>query len=106
MTISELAAQVRSDAGPDILANFIAIPRSGASQAQQAVMSGLMKAAAVAQSAPPAPGVPQPAAAPLSAPVYSAAQRFAALPPAVRHAWLVRHLAALRAGRITLAQLP
>ena len=106
MTISEFAAQVRSGAGPNILANFLAIARSGASQAQQAVMTGLMKAAAVAQPAPPAPGVPQPAGAPLSAPVYSAAQRFAALPPAVRHAWLMRHLAALRGGRITLAQLP
>ena len=35
-----------------------------------------------------------------------AAQRFAALPAAARHAWLVEHLAALRAGQITLAQLP
>jgi hypothetical protein len=34
------------------------------------------------------------------------AQRFAALPAAARHAWLVEHLAALRAGQITLAQLP
>ncbi len=39
-------------------------------------------------------------------PGYAAAQRFAAQPAAVRHAWLVRHLAALRAGQITLAQLP
>ena len=39
-------------------------------------------------------------------PGYAAAQRFAAQPAAVRHAWLVRHLAALRAGRITLGQLP
>ena len=36
----------------------------------------------------------------------AAAQRFAALPAATRHAWLAAHLAALRAGRITLAQLP
>jgi hypothetical protein len=40
------------------------------------------------------------------APIAAAARRFAALPPAVRHDWLVTHLAALRAGRITLAQLP
>ena len=32
-------------------------------------------------------------------PGYAAAQRFAAQPAAVRHAWLIRHLAALRAGR-------
>jgi len=39
-------------------------------------------------------------------PIAAAAQRFAALPAAARHAWLATHLAALRAGRITLAQLP
>ena len=37
---------------------------------------------------------------------YAAARRFAALPALARHAWLMRHLTALRAGRITLAQLP
>jgi hypothetical protein len=35
-----------------------------------------------------------------------AATRFAALPAAARHAWLASHLAALRAGQLTLAQLP
>jgi hypothetical protein len=73
---------------------------------QKAVMAALMKVAAVPRSTPPAPGVPQPAAAPLPAPSSAAAQRFAALPPAVRHDCLVKHLAALQAGRITLAQLP
>jgi hypothetical protein len=37
---------------------------------------------------------------------YAAAQRFAALPASARHAWLVRHIAALRAGQITLEQIP
>jgi len=37
---------------------------------------------------------------------HAAAERFAALPAAARHAWLATHLAALRAGHITLAQLP
>ena len=36
----------------------------------------------------------------------AAQQRFAALPAAARHAWLVSHLAALRAGRITLSEIP
>jgi hypothetical protein len=45
---------------------------------------------------PPGPGTP----------VFAAARRFAAWPAAARHAWLVTHWAALRAGRITLAQLP
>jgi hypothetical protein len=38
--------------------------------------------------------------------VVSAAQRFAALSASARHAWLAAHLAALRAGTITLAQIP
>ena len=42
----------------------------------------------------------------LQAQVDAAAQRFAALPAATRHAWLAAHLAALRAGQLTLAQLP
>jgi hypothetical protein len=49
--------------------------------------------------------MPPPGPAPGS-PAYAAARRFAALPASARHTWLVRHLAALRAGRITLAQLP
>ncbi len=38
--------------------------------------------------------------------ISAAAQRFAALPAAARHAWLAAHLAALRAGQLPLAQLP
>ena len=61
----------------------------------------------------PPPGIPPgngfgmspPGPAPGS-PAYAAARRFAALPASTRHTWLVRHLAGLRAGRITLAQLP
>jgi hypothetical protein len=38
--------------------------------------------------------------------IDAAAQRFASLSPAARHAWLAARLAALRAGTVTLAQLP
>jgi hypothetical protein len=38
--------------------------------------------------------------------VYAAARRFTALPAAAQHAWLATHLAALRSGQLTLAQLP
>ncbi len=38
--------------------------------------------------------------------VMAAAARFAALPAATRHAWLAANLAALKAGRITLARIP
>ena len=47
----------------------------------------------------PDQGTPSPA-------VAAAAQRFAALPAAARHAWLADHLGALRAGQVTLAELP
>jgi hypothetical protein len=36
----------------------------------------------------------------------AAAQRFAALPAAARHAWLMTHLAALRAGQISPSEVP
>ena len=38
--------------------------------------------------------------------VSAAARRFAALSASARHAWLAAHLTALRAGQVTLAQLP
>ena len=116
MTTSELAGQIRSDAGPEIVSNIVGAGRSP-SPAQQAVITALVRA----------PGLPLPGSqtgrtptvgrgrgapsrpawqvAPGS-PAYAAARRFAALAPSARRAWLVQHLAALRAGRITLAQLP
>jgi hypothetical protein len=68
--------------------------------AQQAVVSALLTAAGVsaqAQELNGPPPTPQAAAA---------ANRFAALSPAARHAWLASHLSALQAGQITLAQIP
>jgi hypothetical protein len=41
-----------------------------------------------------------------SAGIAAAAQRFAALSASARHAWLATHLAALRAGTVTLARIP
>jgi hypothetical protein len=46
------------------------------------------------------PGTPQPLS------VSAAARRFEALSAGARHAWLATHLAALRVGKITVAQLP
>jgi hypothetical protein len=105
MTSSELATAVRSNIEPNIVANVIGGAR--ANPAQQAVMAALLRGVAVPQSGSSAPRTRQRSTAPqLPAPVRSAAQRFAALPAAIRHAWLTQHLAALRAGRISLAQLP
>jgi len=92
---SELASAARSTAGREILASVIGDGPS-ASQAQHAVMAALIMAVRLPDTPP---GTPPTA-------TYAAARRFAALPASARHAWLMRHLTALRADRITLAQLP
>jgi hypothetical protein len=74
-------------------------------QAQLAVIAGSVKFPPSVESRDLAPLygqlLPQP-----GSPAAHAAKRFAALTPAARHAWLAAHLAALRAGRVSLAQLP
>jgi hypothetical protein len=90
--------------------------------AQQAVQAALLQGAGVPFSTQPFIlsylGLPSWARAtvqpsntghwpgPATGPVYAAARRLAALPPAARHAWLAAHLGALRSGQLTLAQLP
>jgi hypothetical protein len=111
VTTSALAAALRSSAAPAIVAGVTG-DGPGASAAQQAVTAALMMAAGQPAQGPP-PGIPpgiQPGTPPIGpapgSPAYAAARRFAALPASARHTWLVRHLAALRAGQVTLAQLP
>ncbi len=75
--------------------------------AQQAVEDALLTAAGhepVRDHRPDAPERQPIAGTPAG--VSAAAQRFAALSASARHAWLAAHLAALRAGTITLAQIP
>jgi hypothetical protein len=71
--------------------------------AQLAVVNGLLKAIG-SQPYPVYGPDGNPVAPP--GPVTAAAARFAALPAATRHAWLAAHLAALKAGHITLARIP
>ena len=116
LTTSQLAAEIRSSAGLGIVSSIVGAGRHP-SPAQQAVVAVLARVSGLPQpTAPPrsttsgsrrraAPSPPAPEPAPGS-PAYAAAQRFAALTPPARRIWLVRHLPALRAGRITLAQLP
>jgi len=130
----ESAALLRISDGSALVASVTGAG-PGATPAQDAVATAIMLAAR-AQPAPPpanappagrAPGAGRstarrgetisgsgagpigvsavPALAPGS-PGYAAAQRFAAQPATARHAWLMRHLPALRAGQITVAQLP
>ena len=107
--------QILGPAAPVMIIRTVIYGRSAPggpapSPAQQAVAAALLKAAGVPLLAPSAAGarasgngVPGPAR---GSPAYAAARRFAALPAAARHAWLAAHLAALRDGRITLAEIP
>jgi hypothetical protein len=87
-------------------------PRAAGTPAQQAVEGALLARAGLPLNPvrhPKGPGPGSPAAGSESAgqrEISVAAHRFAALPAAARHAWLAHHLAVLRAGRLTLAQLP
>jgi hypothetical protein len=83
-------------------------PAAGLNPAQQAVEDALL-AAVGAQPVAQLPGAPGPLSASAAAQlpgVSAAARRFEALSVGARHAWLATHLAALRAGKITVAQLP
>jgi hypothetical protein len=104
ITTAQFAAQIRVFAGQTIVASVI----GDASPAQKAVREALLSRAGALASQAGLSRADQPRqqGPPLSAATQAAAQRFAALPAAARHAWLVQHLAALRAGRVTLAQLP
>jgi len=70
----------------DVLLTSVGSPPLGASSGQTAV-NGKLKPATLAD-------------------ISVAAHRFGALSASARHAWLAAHLTALRAGHITLAQLP
>lgn len=116
LTSAQLASEIQLTAGPALVADLTRAG-PGASQAQDAVAAALMKLAGLreadlagrqaqlGQRSGAVPPPPLPRAIP-GTPLYAAMSRFAGLPAAVRHAWLVQHLAELRAGQITLAQLP
>ncbi|MFC1437622.1 hypothetical protein ABUW04_05065 [Streptacidiphilus sp. N1-10] len=107
---SQLQDQLAQSYGPNLVARLVDY-QPGESPAQDAVAKGLLLAAGLPGAQAPSSGPDRadpnlwPDLAP-GTPAYAAAERFAALPASTRHAWLVQHLAALRAGRITLAQLP
>jgi hypothetical protein len=82
-----------------------------ADPAQQAVIGALTRIRAVrsiaVQAESPVPLGPLARLLPAAgSPAAAAAARFATLPAAPQHAWLAANLPALRAGRISLAQLP
>jgi hypothetical protein len=86
---------------------FVGAGNGASTPAQQAVQAALLSQVGVPLSAQPHllahDGIPGPDE---GSPVYPAAQRFALQPAVARHTWLTSHLGALRAGHITLAELP
>ncbi len=99
---------------------FVGAGNGAGTPAQQAVQAALMQGAGVPFAAQPRAlaiaGLPLSASAnghlsphgpgPTGGPIYAAARRFAALPATTQRAWLAAHLAALRSGQLTLAELP
>jgi hypothetical protein len=112
MTPGQLASQVVAAYGPLLVARVTA-DGPAASQAQNAVAAALLLAAGQRGLTTDQPSAGQPGLDPSQSPgvaagtpEYAAAERFAALPESARRAWLLRHLSALRASQVTLAQLP
>ncbi len=90
---------------------FVGAGSGSGGPAQQAVQAALLRGAGIPFAAQPrllatTGNFPESGLGPAAGPVYAAARRFAARPAAARHAWLAAHLAALRAGRLTLQELP
>jgi hypothetical protein len=90
---------------------FVGVGNGTGTPAQQAVQAALLLKLGISLRAQPqvlAEGENGPGPEPRPAPgdVTAAARRLAALPPAVRHAWLAAHLGALQSGRLALRQLP
>lgn len=94
VTVTQFIGQIRLSVAGDLIGKIIGEARGGESPVQQAIAAALSLDAG---SAVPAR---------TDSAVGAAASRFAALPAPERHAWLAAHLTALRAGRITLAQVP
>jgi hypothetical protein len=109
-TGAEFAAQLDEGLGLQLASDVILggsgrAAASAPSQAELAVIAGSVRFPPSVEARDLAPLVgnllPQP-----GSPAAQAAKRFAALSPAARHAWLAGHLAALRADRVSVAQLP
>jgi hypothetical protein len=109
-TSAQFAANLAEGLGLQLASHVILGGADGSagaapSQAKLAVIAGSVRFPPSVESRDLAPlygqVLPQP-----GSPAAQAAKRFAALSPAARHAWLAGHLAALRVGRVTLAQLP
>jgi hypothetical protein len=105
-TSAEFTADLAQTLGLQLVSDVILSGGDRApSQAELAVIGGSVRFPSIVEDRDLAPLVGHLRPAPGS-PAGRAARRFAALTPAARHDWLAHHLAALRAGQISLAELP
>jgi hypothetical protein len=104
---SELANNFKRAFDPPILAGVVGNGNGRPDEAQAAVLRGLLMAVGVPQD--PCNGacvISDVGAARPGSAAYQAGVRFAGLPAKTRHDWLMANVAALRAGRVDLGQLP
>jgi hypothetical protein len=108
-TSAEFAAQLAQTLGLRLMSDVILRSDRAAgqnpSQAELAVIGGSVRFPSIVEDRDLAPLVGHLLPAPGS-PAARAARRFAALTPAAKHDWLAQHLTALRAGQISVAELP
>jgi hypothetical protein len=107
-TGAEFAAQLDQGLGLNLASGVIlggGRKSAAPTQAELAVIAGSVKFPPSVESRDLASLygqlLPQP-----GSPADLAGRRFAALSPTAKHAWLAQHLTALRAGRVSLAQMP
>lgn len=102
LTFDTVPPDLRTDVAINAIQVVVAEGRGPIGPAQQAIAGALAQAMHLdlpgrnADSLLPAPG----------SPAEAAAQRFAALPATTRHDWLAAHVEALRAGDLTVADIP
>ena len=108
-TGAEFAAQLDEGLGLKLASDVILgdgqKSAAAPTQAQLAVIAGSVRFPPSVEGRDLAPMYGQLLPEPGS-PADLAGRRFAALSPAAKHAWLAQHLTALRAGRVSPAQLP
>jgi hypothetical protein len=102
LTFDTVPPDLRTDMAINVIQDVVEEGRGSIGPAQQAIAGALAQTVKLDVPGPkpdsllPAPG----------SPAAAAAQRFAALPASTRHDWLASHIAALRAGGLTLADIP
>jgi hypothetical protein len=126
-TAAQFTSNLRQQYGPQIVNDLVGLPsgaavgagvtsinavpgaRPAAQIAVARALDQIMDLTQIGGGSPARSGTGEAAgtgAPPLAGQEAAASHRFSSLPAGVRHAWLLTHLTALRAGRITLSEIP